>query len=276
MDRRLLAGIFRERLRELIGQESGGVTRFARETGLDRSALSQFLNDDVDRLPRAESLRQIAETKGVTVDWLLGLSNVSEGGQELTPSVEIEEAIYHDGGTPVDRWRREIAGRKLRYVPSTLPDMMRLHEVNLYEFGAESLYLRDFRSERLLDEGRIGEMDIEISMPLQMLTALQSGGGLWSGLSKDVRRRQLRHIAEIAEARYPTIRLHLFDQLKTYAAPFTVFGTSRAAIYLGGAYLVVTAIDQVRSMIKLFDDLVRTAVVGPDRVHKLIGELLDD
>ena len=60
-DRRSLCATFRQRLQTLIGEERGAVSDFLRDTGVDRSALAQFLDPDIDRLPRAESLRRIAE-----------------------------------------------------------------------------------------------------------------------------------------------------------------------------------------------------------------------
>ena len=47
---------------------------------------------------------------------------------------------------------------------------------------------------------------------------------------------------------YPTLRLHLFDGRAAFAAPFTVFGRIRAALYLGEAYLVVTSTEQVAAL----------------------------
>ena len=107
MDKREIAAAFRERLRLLLAEERGGIAGFLRDTGLDRSALSQFLDPAVDRMPRAETLRRIAEARGVTADWLLSLSNAPEGRQVVTPSVQIEEAQSPEGGSPIDQWRRE-------------------------------------------------------------------------------------------------------------------------------------------------------------------------
>src|SRR5919106_2720582 len=90
LDKRALAQAFRARLQSLLGEERGGVASFLRDTGIDRSALSQFLDPEVDRLPRAETLRRIAEARGVTVDWLLSLSNAPGGRQDVALSVQIE------------------------------------------------------------------------------------------------------------------------------------------------------------------------------------------
>ena len=114
MDKREIAAAFRSRLQTLLGDERGGVAAFLRDTGIDRSALSQFLDPGVDRMPRAETLRRIAEARGVTADWLLSLSNAPEGRQEVAPSVQIESAEAPGGGSPIDQWRREAAGMKLR------------------------------------------------------------------------------------------------------------------------------------------------------------------
>ncbi|HVL22072.1 MAG TPA: transcriptional regulator, partial [Amaricoccus sp.] len=159
MDKRALAAAFRERLRSLVGTEHGGVASFLRSSGIDRSALSQFLDPAVDRLPRAETLRRIAEARGVTVDWLLSLSNAPDGRQEVAPSVQIESAETPGGGSPLDQWRREAAGMKLRTVPSGLPDMLGL--------AADAGEPVPGQPEKVLGDVRLGEMDVEIAMPVQ-------------------------------------------------------------------------------------------------------------
>ncbi len=268
MDKRALAAAFRERLKSLLGDERGGVAAFLRDTGVDRSALSQFLDPSVDRLPRAETLRRIAEGRGVTADWLLSLSNAPEGRQEVAPSVQIELAETPGGGSPIDQWRREAAGMKLRYVPSGLPDMLGLAD----EGPGEALA---GQPEKVLGGFRLGDMDVEIAMPVQTLEDVAGGHGLWRGTEPELRRRQLAHMAATCAEIYPTLRLHLFDGRETFAAPFTVFGRIRAALYLGDAYLVVTSAEQVSALTRLFDGLVRRAVVGPERVHETLHAFAD-
>ena len=241
------------------------IAGFLRDTGLDRSALSQFLDPAVDRMPRAETLRRIAETRGVTADWLLSLSNAPEGRQVVTPSVQIEEAQSPEGGSPIDQWRREAAGMKLRYVPSNLPDMLRL----------EDAPATAGQPENVLGGYVLGDMDVEIAMPVQTLDDLARGCGIWRGTPAPPRRRQLAHMAATCAEAFPTLRLHLYDGRLAFAAPFTVFGRIRAALYLGEAYLVVTSTDQVAALSRLFDNLVRRAVIGPERVHDMLYELAD-
>ena len=269
MDKREIAAAFRERLQLLLADERGGIGGFLRDTGIDRSALSQFLDPGIDRMPRAETLRRIAEARGVTADWLLSLSNAPEGRQVVTPSVQIESAAMPEGGSPLDQWRREAAGMKLRYVPSNLPDMLRLEDDRSDNPASAG------QPENVLGGYVLGDMDLEIAMPVQTLGDLAQGSGLWRGTPAGPRRRQLAHMAATCAEAFPTLRLHLYDGRLSFAAPFTVFGRIRAALYLGEAYLVVTSTDQVAALSRLFDNLVRQAVVGPERVHDMLYELAD-
>ena len=275
MDKRALAAAFRDRLKPLLGAERGGVAAFLRDTGVDRSALSQFLDPDVDRLPRAETLRRIAEARGVTVDWLLSLSNAPDGRPEVAPAVQIESAESAGGGSPIDQWRREAAGMKLRTVPSGLPDMLGLAGDGPGGPPDPLAGQIPGLSERVLDGFRLGEMDVEIAMPRQTLEDYAAGAGVWRGTDPGPRRDRLAHMAATCAEVYPTLRLHLFDGRAAFAAPFTVFGRIRAALYLGDAYLVVTAAEQVGALTRLFDSLVRRAVVGPERVHETLYALAD-
>ena len=75
MDKRDLSGLFRERLRVLLQRSAMRQSAFAQSVGIDRSALSQLLSGQTTRLPRAETLLNIAATHNVSLDWLLGLSH---------------------------------------------------------------------------------------------------------------------------------------------------------------------------------------------------------
>lgn len=266
--KRRLAEIFRARLAELVAEHPGGLARFARDTGLDRSALGQFLDPEETRLPRAETLRRIAEARGASADWLIGLVNVRAGEQAVASSVEIETERDETGGSPLARWQREAEGGKIRYVPSVLPDMFRLPELADPAVERERATARAEHAAGLVADARLRDTDVEICMPRQTLEALVEGRGVWLGTAAAPRRAQLVHMAVEAERIYPAIRLHLYDGRRTFSAPFTVFGLKRAAIYLGRSYLVVTGTDQVRSLARHFDDLVRESVVAPQEVHR--------
>ena len=62
MDKRALAELFRLRLLELVTRSGDSHSAFAAGIGIDRSALSQLLSGDSARLPRVETLLNIAET----------------------------------------------------------------------------------------------------------------------------------------------------------------------------------------------------------------------
>ena len=128
MDRRQLAGEFRERFRALLAEVRDDLPGFLERSGLDRSALSQLRDPRLDRLPRAETLRRIAEATGASVDWLLALDNAREGRQEMTESSDLLSPVAADGPSPLESWRAEAAGHKVRYVPAVLPDMLSLSE----------------------------------------------------------------------------------------------------------------------------------------------------
>src|SRR6476660_2928038 len=91
MDKRDLSSIFRERLKTIVRRSDLNQSAFAAAVGIDRSALSQWLSGATTRLPRAETLLNIASENKVSLDWLLGLSQDEGLTGELRASFEIEE-----------------------------------------------------------------------------------------------------------------------------------------------------------------------------------------
>jgi len=266
----MLSDIFRDRLDNLLAAEAKGTAQFLKDTGIDRSALSQFRDPHHVRLPRAETLRNIAAARGVSVDWLLGLENAPEGRQSLTSSFHVESE-EKDGQTPLEAWRIEVEGQKIRYVPSLLPDMLNIALQN-DKSDHETEFLHP-TTENILG-GKIPEdMDVEISMPVQTLYDLAQKRGFWKGASTDYCKRQLEYMARICDATYPTLRLHVYDGNLNYSSSFTIFGKTRVAIYVGEAYLVLTGQDEIRAFVQRFDDLVRNAIISPDRVGYFLEEL---
>jgi transcriptional regulator with XRE-family HTH domain len=264
MDKRDLSELFRERLRLLLTRSGANQSAFASAVGIDRSALSQLLSGASTRLPRAETLLNIAAKYNVSLDWLLGLSHDEGITGEIRASLEIEEGEGGFDGTLLAKWHAEAAGTKIRYVPAGIPDLLRTEEVIAYETE---------RSERSrsaeLDETRfrIGynrrpETDMEVCMPRQTLEIFARGQGAWSELAADLRRAQLDHMARLVDDLYPTFRLFLYDARERYSIPYTIFGPYRAAIYGGGMYLVLNATETVRTLTRHFDGLIRAAEVN--------------
>ncbi|MFZ1814592.1 MAG: helix-turn-helix transcriptional regulator [Rhizobiaceae bacterium] len=275
-DKREIAEVFQARLKDLIARRGETLSAFARRCGLDRSALSQFLDRDALRLPRAETLAAIASCESVSVDWLLGLSQSENAIGEVARVMSIETALGGHGETRLAEWHREAAGYKIRYVPATLPDLLRTQAVIDYEFHAEQPKLIDAKSDQarsLLDYSRRPETEMESVMPYQRLYNLAAGAGIWNGMQRGARQAQLEHMAQLLEELYPTFRLFLYDGIKAYSAPFTVFGPKRAAIYLGDMYLVINSVEQIRDLAVRFDHLIRLSTIGPDRVASFIRQL---
>jgi len=275
-DKREIVSLFQARLRQLVARRGENLSEFARRCGMDRSALSQFLDPRTGRLPRAETLWTIAAAESVSVDWLLGLSQSERTVGEVANAVSIETAADGIAGSRLAEWHREAAGYKIRYVPATMPDLLRTDAVLNYEFRSEQPELIDAKSGQAreqLDYTRRPETDMEIVMPFQRLYSFAAGAGIWSGLPRGVRVAQVEHMAALLEELYPTLRLFLFDGLKAYSAPFTVFGPKRAAVYLGGMYLVINSVEQIRELAMRFDRLIRVATVSADRTPAFITQL---
>jgi transcriptional regulator with XRE-family HTH domain len=276
MDKRDLATLFRERVGLLVQRKGASQGAFAGEVGLDRSAFSQMMSADGARLPRAETLRQIAEANAVSVDWLLGLSHDAEVGPVVSSRIAIEDEHDAQGVSPLERWHREAEGYKIRYVPASLPDLL-LH-TSLQEVDRDSRSPSAQRqiSEAQLDYSRLPETDMEVCMPLQRITALTAGTDVWADLDASRRRVELEHMAKLVGELYPRFRMFLYDGRVTFSGAYTVFGPIRAVIYLGRSYVVITAVEHVRALARHFDDLIKVAVVAPDRVERYLRKAARD
>ncbi len=271
-----MADNFRQRLAELIERRGETVSAFARRCRLDRSALSQFLDASVLRLPRAETLAAISSAESVSIDWLLGLRQDEENFGELTSLMNVEAGDYGSHDSALASWLRAASGYKIRYSPSSIPDLLRTKAVNDYEFGSTTQIYADVKSgqtQEQRDYSRLPETDMEVVMPFQRLENLARGVDIWEGLARGVRQAQLEEIARLLDELYPTFRLFLYDGTYNYCAPFTVFGPTRAAVYLGDMYLVINSADQIRELARRFDSVIRQAEITPDRAAEWVGNL---
>ena len=276
MNKTEVAESFRKRLLVIIQRRNETVSAFARRCGLDRSALSQFLDESVVRLPRAETLAAIANAEGVSIDWLLGMRQDEENFGELTPVMKVEAGDRGSTDSALAGWLRDASGYKIRYSPSSLPDLLRTKAVTDYEYQSPVHHYADVKtgqSQEQLDYSRLPDTDMEVVLPMQRLQNLAAGTDIWSGLHRGVRQAQLEQISHLLEELYPTFRLFLYDGIKNYCAPFTVFGPKRAAVYLGGMYLVINSSDQIRELSKHFDNIIRVAQVSPDRAAQWVTDL---
>lgn len=267
---------FRERMWLLINRKGQSVSAFARNCKLDRSALSQFLNESSTRLPRSETLISIAHSENVSVDWLLGLSQDEAGVGEVSSVFDIEHASAEQNRSLLAQWHTEAAGYKIRYAPSSLPDLVRTPAVVNFEFGGKQAIPTDDKTAFIreqLDYSRRPETDMEVVMPYQRLENLAAGRDIWEGLMRGKRQAQIGHMAELIDELYPTFRLFLYDGRKHFVSPFTVFGPKRAAVYLGDMYMVINSVEHIRQLTIRFDAAIRASEIQPDRISSWLREL---
>lgn len=264
MDKRDLSALFRERLKTLLARSELNQSAFAATVGIDRSALSQLLSGASTRLPRAETLLNIAVEFKVSLDWLLGLSHDEGVTGEIRESLEIEEAYDSFDRTLLARWHAEAAGTKIRYVPAGLPDLLRTEALVDYESGIanRSREAQIGETQYRIDYNRRPETDMEVCMPRHTLEIFARGLGVWSGFAGAERREQLRHMAALLDDLYPTFRLFLYDGRLRYSIPYTIFGPYRAAIYAGDMYIVLNATQPIQRLTQHFDNLIRAAEIN--------------
>lgn len=271
---------FQERLAEVVRTSGMNQSEFAASALIDRSTLSQLLLPTNRRLPRAETLAAIASRHQVSIDWLLGLSHAgpmqAEMMQEQT-SFALDALAANDQRL-ID-WFADAEGYKIRYVPSTLPDLLKTetvirHELDHYVASRPEQKI-ETASVRLAWTRESGG-DMECCSSLQSLEGFARGEDIWRELPLSARREQLRMIVDLTDELYPMYRWFLFDGLQRYAVPITIFGPKRAALYLGQMYLVLTSVEHVRTLTGHFDNLIRGAVVQPPDVGRMARTLLTE
>ncbi len=272
-----MSRVFRARLLEAIDRSQLSRARLAERAGVDRSTLTQLLASDAVRLPRADTVAAVASVLQVSLDWLLGLS-----GEERLGAVVLQESMQITRASPVDqdlaRWHEEAAGYKIRYVPSSLPDLLKIDEIMRHEYRDYTVKTADqaiAASHDKLAYSRLPETDVEICLARQTLEVFARGEGIWMGLDPAIRRKQLMHMGEVLSAQYPSLRLYLFDGLENYSVPYTVFGPLRASIFVGQMYFVFNTTEHIRALARHFDDLIKAAVVQASDAGRFMGELCE-
>lgn len=275
-DKRDLLRIFEERLAKVLRDTGLNQSEFAAAVGLDRSTLSQLLSSSNRRLPRVETLVAIAEYHQTSLDWLIGLSNVGPMQAEMMDEQMsfAKNALAHNDERLI-AWHQEAIGYKIRYVPSTLPDLLKTDEVIQFEMAdyvATTPQQKIETASARLAWTRGPETDLECCNSVQAVETFARGGGIWRTMELRHRLAQLDHMIELCDELYPTLRWFLFDGRERYAAPVTIFGPLRAALYLGQMYLVLTSIEHVRTLTAQFDDLIRGAVVQPPDIPAFLRD----
>ena len=281
IDKRDRAREFRDRLSHAMSEHGVNQSELARRIGVDRSTLSQALSDEGPRLPGAQIIASCATALGVSVDWLLSLSDRPESAQDLVAaSLGMTAAARALIDVQIFNWHREAQGYKIRYVPATLPDMLKTEAMLRWEYTPHLGRTADQAikaSETRLNWMRNAQSDYEIALPLHEVDCFLTCSGYYKSLPTEVRDAQLAHLIDLSEQLYPRLRLYLFDARQLYSAPVTVFGPLLAVLYSGGHYLTFRDRDRIETLTAHFDNLVRqaefTARDVPVHLRKSLSEV---
>ena len=268
---------FRSRLLQVMEDRGLSQSALARRIGVDRSTLSQLLSPDADRLPRADTVAAIASSLQISLDWLLGLRQQEEfGAHILSQSLQIEPGDPENAARRLAEWHDAAAGYKIRYVPSSLPDLLKTDAVIAHEYRlAPSREVADARDEaaRRLAYSRLPETDVEVCASMQSVRSFALGQAMWEGLPLAHRLEQLDGMIRLVRELYPTFRWFLFDAREIWSVPMTIFGPKRAAVYMGSMYFVFNTTEHIRVLTANFDNLIRLARVQPTDVAEHLTAL---
>ncbi|MDE4191577.1 helix-turn-helix domain-containing protein [Phaeobacter gallaeciensis] len=263
IDKRVRAQQFRERLNRALGERGMSQSALARQTGVDRSTISQLLTDDGARLPNAHVVGSCASALGVSADWLLSLSNRPESAAELlASSMSVTEAPRALVDERIFEWHREAAGYKIRHVPAALPDLLKTRALLEWEYAPHLGRTADQAigaSEDRLSLMRQAQSDYEIAMPLYELESFANACGYYEGLPLDIRLEQLDHFERLCTQLYPRLRIYLFDAKRLFASPVTIFGPLLCVFYAGSHYMAFRDRERIETFTNHFDQLIREA-----------------
>ena len=264
-DKRARAELFRQRLSRAMAETGSTQSALARRVGVDRSTISQLLAEGQTRLPNAQVVGECALALGVSADWLLGLSDRPERAADLlAATMSVTEAARALVDEQILAWHREAAGYKIRHVPATLPDLLKIPDMLEWEY-ADALQRTTAQAIGAAQDRlrwiRESPSDYEIAIPRHEIESFVRAEGYYRGLPDPVRAEQLSHLCTIAEQLYPRLRIYLFDARRVFSAPVTIFGPLIATLYLGRHYLAFRDKARIAGFTAHFDGLVRAAEV---------------
>lgn len=271
--------VFRKRLAGVIESKGVSRARFAAAAGLDRSTLSLLLSEANSRLPRAETIAHIANRHGVSVDWLLGLSEEESVKADIVSSPDVFPNADDPGNEQLRRWLEDARGAKIRYVPSSLPDQLKTEAVIAHECGRHEVEAREAMADIMrqrIAHARSGASEIEVCSSLQSVEHFARGEGIWKKFPVRERRRQLERMVALIDELYPAYRWFMFDGRERFSSPYTIFGQKRAAVYMGAMYFVFTSTAHIRELTAHFGDLIRNARIQPNAAAAHVRKLLKE
>ncbi|MGB0966103.1 MAG: helix-turn-helix domain-containing protein [Litorivicinus sp.] len=266
--------LFRERLRQAMRAGEVTQTQLAKRIGIDRSTLSSLMTSDQPRTPNAHWVAEAAQVLGVTSDWLLGLEQSAQPASKiLGESLQVRLAGREPYHPQLDEWRREAEGKKIRYVPQTLPDFFKTDAVIAFEYAATPIdkVKHQQASDQNLSYLQSVDSDMEVCVARQNLEDFARGQGAWAGLDIDVRRAQWAVLGEVYDQLYPRVRVQLYDERFFYSAPVTVYGAQRAVLFLGETYFSFSTREHIDALSQQVDRLVRNAQVHSHQFNEWLS-----
>jgi hypothetical protein len=220
---------------------------------------------------------ECATALGVSVDWLLGLTDRPERLADLlAASLTITEAPRALIDERIFGWHREAAGYKIRHVPATLPDMLKSRALMRWEYEPQLGRTADQAigaSEDRLAWMRAARSDYEIAIPCHEIEAMAHAEGYYRGLDRALRLEQLDRLAALYDQLYPTLRIYIYDARRVFSSPVTIFGPLLAVLYLGRNYIVFRDRERIDAISAHFDGLVREADLGARDFPTLLARL---
>lgn len=274
MTKKSTASVLQRRLQQAFAETGLTLTSFADQCGIDRSGLSQLLSSKSFRIPRGDTLAQLATALNVSSDWLLGLSEDRATGAQLLAHALNNQATTDE---PIEAtwlaWHQAAQHEKKRYVPAYgFPSQFETEDVLLHIFEPLIGRKKTLQSQAATtkDTDDLLLRDYETCWANHDLDSFVSGTGFWHGLSAAKRRKQLEVLATALDSLYPDYKLYIFDSHKILPLPLAVFGRQRATIYCNNNYLVFNQAPHIDFLIAYFNKLVRHAVVQPDQAATYI------
>ena len=274
MDKRDRSELFRTRLAQALSAAQLSQAGLASAAQTNRSTISQLLDPGDTRLPNAHLAAECAHALGVSADWLLGLTDRPERAADIVDAtVQISEASRAPSDSQVFQWHKEADGYKVRHVPATLPDFLKTRATLEWEYGGflgKTPEQAIAAMEDRLEWFHTTNSDFEICLPRQEVVSLLQGQSYYADMPPTVRAGQVKHLYDLCDRLFPSVRLFLFDRKKYFSAPLSIFGHKMAALYIGNCYLAFRESSRIRTLIQHFDNLVRHAEDDNRSLDRLI------
>lgn len=274
---------FRARLLSLMDGLDISMAAFCRRHDIDRSALSQFLNNHDVPIPRVDVLVKISQAFGVSTDWLTGVSSVKGAIAEVieqkfrVADQKEEKEVSFD---PLVQW---IKGGNLdaviKHHTITLPDYLFLPDIHQKYYTRPVVKNRQDYLEKMskYHDGLIKSvprMNFETCFSLQVLNKISERKDRWSHFEKQEVKAQLLHMADYYEKNYPTQKLYLYDEIDRMSTPILIYGAQKVSFWMGSFYLVFHSRDIISAAQKNFDNMIKIARYFPHEVPDYIRSLV--